>query len=82
MRALSRVQLFATPWTVALRLLCPWHFPGKNTGVGCHFLLQGKERVGQMGIVALSMFITMCKIDSQWKAAISHGGSTQCSVTV
>ena len=23
------------------RLLCPWDFPGKNTGVGCHFLLQG-----------------------------------------
>ena len=22
-------------------LLCPWNFPGKNTGVGCHFLLQG-----------------------------------------
>ena len=22
------------------RLLCPWDFPGKNTGVGCHFLLQ------------------------------------------
>ena len=22
------------------RLLCPWHSPGKNTGVGCHFLLQ------------------------------------------
>jgi len=21
--------------------LCPWNFPGKNTGVGCHFLLQG-----------------------------------------
>ena len=21
------------------RLLCPWHSPGKNTGVGCHFLL-------------------------------------------
>ena len=20
------------------RLLCPWDFPGKNTGVGCHFL--------------------------------------------
>ena len=19
------------------RLLCPWDFPGKNTGVGCHF---------------------------------------------
>ena len=20
---------------------CPWDFPGKSTGVGCHFLLQG-----------------------------------------
>ena len=31
-------------WTHELqpaRLLCPWNFPGKNTGVGCHFLLQG-----------------------------------------
>ena len=23
------------------RLLCPWNSPGKNTRVGCHFLLQG-----------------------------------------
>ena len=23
------------------RLLCPWDSPGKNTGGGCHFLLQG-----------------------------------------
>ena len=23
------------------RLLCPWDSPGKNTGVGCHVLLQG-----------------------------------------
>ena len=23
------------------RLVCPWEFSGKNTGVGCHFLLQG-----------------------------------------
>ena len=22
------------------RLLCPWDSPGKNTGAGCHFLLQ------------------------------------------
>ena len=38
------VQLCSTlcdPWTLATRLLCPWDFPGKNTGVGCHFLLQG-----------------------------------------
>ena len=24
----------------AVRLHCPWDFPGNNTGVGCHFLLQ------------------------------------------
>ena len=23
------------------RFLCPYNFPGKNSGVGCHFLLQG-----------------------------------------
>ena len=23
------------------KLLCPWDSPGKNTGVGCHALLQG-----------------------------------------
>ena len=23
------------------RILHQWDFPGKNTGVGCHFLLQG-----------------------------------------
>ena len=25
------------------RLLCPWESPGKNTGAGCHFLLQGSS---------------------------------------
>ena len=32
--------LFATSWTVAHQLLCPQDSPGKNTGVGCHFLSQ------------------------------------------
>ena len=26
------------------RFLCPRYFPDKNTGVGCHFLLQGSSR--------------------------------------
>ena len=37
-----------TVWTVAMdcsppgpRILCSWNSPGKNTGVGCHFPLQG-----------------------------------------
>ena len=37
---LSRVRLFATAWAVARQILCPWNSPGKNTVVGCHFLLQ------------------------------------------
>ena len=40
-KSLSRVRLFATPWTVAPRLLGLLDFPGMNTGVGCYFLLQG-----------------------------------------
>ena len=36
----SRVQLCAILWTVPTRLLCPGDSPGKNTGVGCHALLQ------------------------------------------
>ena len=30
------------------RLLCPWYFPGKNPGVGCHLLLQGIFRTQQL----------------------------------
>ena len=36
-KLLSRAQLFATPWIVACtKLLCPWDFQSKSTGVGCH----------------------------------------------
>ena len=40
---LSHVPLFATPleYSPPARLLCPWDFPGKTTGVGCHCLVQG-----------------------------------------
>ena len=38
---LSCVQLFATPWTIPARVLCPWNSPGKNIGVGCCFLSKG-----------------------------------------
>ena len=38
--SLSRFWLFVTPWTVAHQALCPLTSPGKNTGVGCHFLFQ------------------------------------------
>ena len=39
----SYVQLFVTPWTVACQatLSIAWDSPGKNIGVGCHFVFQG-----------------------------------------
>ena len=37
----SVAQLLATHGLQPSRLLCPWNFPGKNTGADCHFLLQG-----------------------------------------
>ena len=36
----NRVQLCATHRWQPTRLHHPWDSPGKNTGVGCHFLLQ------------------------------------------
>ena len=36
----SHVQLCATPEMTAHQAPPPWDSPGKNTGVGCHFLLQ------------------------------------------
>ena len=38
-QSLRHVQLFVTLWPT--RFLCPCGFSVKNTGLGCHFLLQG-----------------------------------------
>ena len=43
LKLLNHVQLFATPWTEACQAPHPWDFPGKNTGVGCRFLLHGRS---------------------------------------
>ena len=39
--AKSRPALLQPHGLQPTRLLCPWDFPGRNTGVGCHCLLQG-----------------------------------------
>ena len=42
LKCFSHFQLFVTLWTIAHQaLLSSWDSPGKNTGVGCHALLQG-----------------------------------------
>ena len=40
LRRFSRVRLVRPYGRQPTRLPCPWDYPGKNTGVGCHFLLQ------------------------------------------
>ena len=40
-KSLSRVRLFATPWTVAYQAPPSMGFPGKSAGVDCHFFFQG-----------------------------------------
>ena len=40
-RVVILVWLFATLWMIAHQAPLSRDFPGKNTGVGCHFLLQG-----------------------------------------
>ena len=37
----NHVQVCVTLWTVAHQAPLSMEFPGKNTGVGCHALLQG-----------------------------------------
>ena len=40
-QCVSRSVVTNSLWTEPARLLCPWDFPGKNSGVGCHSLFQG-----------------------------------------
>ena len=40
------------------RLLCPWDFPGKNPGVGCHFLLQGNFPIQRLNPFLAGGFFT------------------------
>ena len=54
------------------RLPCPWDSPGKNTGVGCHFLLQC-IKVKSESEVAQSC-LTLCDpIDNSPPGSSVHG---------
>ena len=44
----------ATPWTVACQAPHPWDSPGKNTGVGCLFLLLGIFLTQELSLGLLS----------------------------
>ena len=46
------------------RLLCPWNFPGKSNGVGCHFLLQEIEPKFPASLAWAGWFLTTEQLGS------------------
>ena len=54
------------------RLLCPWDSPGKNTGVGCHFLLQCMK-VKSESEVAQSCLTLSDLMDCSLQGSSVHG---------
>ena len=54
------------------RLLCPWDSPGKNTGVGCHFLLQCMKVKSERG-VAQSCLTLRDPMDCSLPCSSIHG---------
>ena len=58
------------------RLLCPWDSPGKNIGVGCHFLLQCMK-VKSESEVAQSFPTLRDPMDCSLPGSSVHGFSRQ-----
>src|SRR5574337_609497 len=58
------------------RLLYPWDSPGKNTGVGCHFLLQCMK-VKSESEVARSCPTLCDPMDCSLPGSSTHGFSRQ-----
>ena len=69
----SLVRLCATPIRQPTRLLRPWDSPGKNTGVGCHFLLQATSLWKGSALPSLAVsptwinFILLSFLPHVWK---------------
>ena len=53
-------------------LLRPWDSPGKNIGVGCHFLLQG---------IFLTQGLSLCLLHCQADSLLLSHQASQCEVT-
>ena len=61
------------------RLLCPWDSPGKNTGVGCHFLLQCMKVKSQSEVAQLCPTLSDpmdCSLPGSFIHGIFPGKST------
>ena len=58
------------------RLLCPWDSPGKNTGVGCHFLLQCMKEKSESEVIQLCPTVSD-PMDCSPPGSSIHGFSRQ-----
>ena len=72
----SRVQLLRPHRQQPTRFPRPWDSPGKNTGVGCHFLLQ-RMKVKSESEVAQSCPTLSDLMDSSLPGSSSMGFSSQ-----
>ena len=82
---LSHVQLLAAPQTVACQAPLSINFPGKNPGVGCHFLLQGIFLTQSLNLYLLCFlhwqadFFPLCHLESLHSCIFnSNSLSTSC----
>ena len=69
---LSCARLFATLWTVACQAPLSWDFPGKNPGLGCHFLLQGN--LPSPGVKPASPALLMDSVPTEPSGKPIHSG--------
>ena len=85
----SRSVVSDSLWPCGLkptRFLRPWDFPGKNTGVGCHFLLQeifptqgsnpGLPRCRQF--LQVVSILSVIKMNHQKSKYLAHSVLTSC----
>ena len=63
---------FATPWTVARQAPLTMDFPGKITGVGCHFLLQGIFLTQGLNLCLLHWHVNSLLLSHQAISSVAH----------
>ena len=82
----SHIRLFATPWTVTCQTSLSLRLPSKNTGVGCHALLQ--ETFLTQGSNSCLLYLLLCRwILCHWATeetplfyyAFNYKASQKCS---
>ena len=72
-----------------IRLLCPWDSPGRNTGVGCHFLLQCMKVKSQSEVAQLCLTLSDpmdcslpgSSVQGSFQARVLEWGAIAFSVT-